>query len=414
MAWYNIKELDEKRAKAVEDAGAILKRANEEKRELTTEENTEWDAYHAEADKCKECALMVSRQDEADKGLVDAIGKESKPETPETRSEKDTEKAFKRWMQFGEKGITPEERSLVQNNSVQLRTVSGLGDSSYGGEFIPTGISGRFVESLKWFGGLRPIANVFTTAGGESMTIPTTDDTGCTGELVGLNTDVTDDHTYDVATNSATLATYKFSSMVQRVPVELLQDSAFDVAAWLNKALVTRLGRISNAYETTGTGSSQPGGVAYQASSGKTFASTTAITALEIYDLIHEVDKAYRESPSTALMQHDSTLKAMKKLVDENGAYIWRRGSIADKAPDTFDGYPVVTNCDMAELGAGNTAMLFGDFSYFWIRLVQGVQMVRFGEKYMNTLQIGFLAWVRSGSVLTNTSAVKKGASAAS
>jgi HK97 family phage major capsid protein len=72
-------------------------------------------------------------------------------------------------------------------------------------------------------------------------------------------------------------------------------------------------------------------------------------------------------------------------------------------------GRPVVVNNSMdTSLAAGDVAMLFGDFSYYWIFDRQGIEMQRLNELYAATGQVGFLADKRfDGHVMLST-AIKK------
>ena len=66
------------------------------------------------------------------------------------------------------------------------------------------------------------------------------------------------------------------------MPFELLQDSQIDVAAFVENRLVQRIGRITNQFFTTGTGTAQPRGVVTGATLGKT--GTTGQTTSVIFD----------------------------------------------------------------------------------------------------------------------------------
>src|SRR5207253_3242363 len=120
-----------------------------------------------------------------------------------------------------------------------------------GGYLIPTGFSGQLEESMKAYGGVENVADTFNTDTGNPLPWPTFDDTSNTGELLGINTAV---NPQDVAYGLVTFNAYKFSSKYVLVPVELMQDSAFDLDAHLASVLGTRLGRVHNTYQTTGTG----------------------------------------------------------------------------------------------------------------------------------------------------------------
>src|SRR5207253_892617 len=110
--------------------------------------------------------------------------------------------------------------------------------------------------------------------------------------------------------------------------------SAFNLTEWLGEALGIRLGRMKADKFTTGTGAGEPTGIVTSATSGVTTASSTAIAADEIYDLKHSVDPAYRVE--AGFMFHDLILKAIKKLKDGFGRYLFQV-SLAGGAPDTLD-----------------------------------------------------------------------------
>jgi HK97 family phage major capsid protein len=103
----------------------------------------------------------------------------------------------------------------------------------------------------------------------------------------------------------------------------------------------------------------------------------------------------------------DSTLKAIKLLVDGNGRPLWQPGvsaGIGNKAPDTILGYEYVINQDMPVLPASGTAnnfMLFGDFSKYVIRSVKQLSVLRLDERYADYGQVAFIGFARyDGNVI--------------
>jgi HK97 family phage major capsid protein len=159
-----------------------------------------------------------------------------------------------------------------------------------------------------------------------------------------------------------------------------------------------------NAKGTTGTGTNEQTGVVTASTLGVTAAAVAAVTYNELLDLEHTVDPAYRNPGQARWMYNDSTLKALKKLVDSNGRPLWIAGGVSEgvqnRRPDTLDGYEYAINQDMASLATGNKTILFGDFSKFKIRRVKQIQFIRFGERFMEKLQIGFMAYIRWDSNL--------------
>ncbi len=77
-------------------------------------------------------------------------------------------------------------------------------------------------------------------------------------------------------------------------------------------------------------------------------------------------------TPSSPLPQkavwvlNDSTVKALRKLKDNTGNYIWNP-SVQAGVPDTILNRPYKTSSYVPEIKAGNKCMAFGDFSYYWV-----------------------------------------------
>lgn len=395
-------ELRRNRAALVEQARTILNAATVASRSLTTEEQVKWDAIHADAD-----ALKTRIDREERQASLEAELTESTRETPrsteqrvispvtQTRAERlassEYDQAF-RAMLIGSQ--TPEQRQLVS----EFRTAQGVGSGGIGGYVVPQGFRATLIEAMKAFGGMRSARSTqITTDSGNDLPIPTLNDTSNTGELIAENTAVTEQ---GVTFSNKTLNAYKFSSKSVLVSFELLQDSAIDVNGLLAKTLGTRLGRIQNTYFTTGTGTSQPQGAVAGATLGKTAASATALTYLELIDLIHSVDMDHRKTAQ--FMFNDGVLKAVKQLVDSQGRPLWLP-SVAVGEPDSIVGYPYVINQDMqATLATGTKTVLFGDFSYYYIRDVMDVQLFKITDKYVEQGSVGFLAYLRSDGKYVN------------
>jgi HK97 family phage major capsid protein len=148
---------------------------------------------------------------------------------------------------------------------------------------------------------------------------------------------------------------------------------------------------------------------------GKTGANgqTTSVTYADLVDLMHSVDPAYRGN--AVWMLHDSTLKAIKKLVDSQGRPLWSAG-LASGDPDTILGSRFVVNQSMPVMAASAKSILYGDCSKYLIRDVSDIQLVRLNERYGEYHQVGFLAFYRGDGDLLDagTNPVKHYANSAS
>jgi HK97 family phage major capsid protein len=344
-------------------------------------------------------------QNDADRTFADAGGREVNAAVRTATS------AF---LRNGAEGMTDEQRAASNMERVQgggyhfvRNTMSGdPANGSQGGNTVQSDVVTSIVEKLKAFGGMRALAEVIQTTGGNPLSFPTSDGTSEVGEIVAENASATSS---DPTFGSTPLNVYKFSSKIVTVPWELLQDTAVNVEQFVTARLATRLARAQNNYFTTGTGTAQPTGVVTASSAGKV--GTTGQTATVIYDdlidLIHSVDPAYRAAGKCRFQMHDLTLAIIRKLKDTQGRPIFIPGyydnGIAAGTPDTLCGYGFTVNQSMATMAANAKSITFGDHSYYKIRDVMGVTLFRFTDSaYASKGQVGFLAWMRSGGNLVD------------
>lgn len=121
-------------------------------------------------------------------------------------------------------------------------------------------------------------------------------------------------------------------------------------------------------------------------------------------DVFHSLRSVYRSKAVWIL--NDTTIKAIRKLKDNNSNYIWQPSVVVGQ-PDTILNRPYKTSIYAPELAAGKTPILFGDFSYYWIADRQGRSFKRLPELYAANGQIGFLASERVDGKLILPEAVK-------
>lgn len=177
---------------------------------------------------------------------------------------------------------------------------------------------------------------------------------------------------------------------------ELVNDSAFDIEAFINKDLGRAFSQKEEAAFINGDGDDKPLGM-LAATGGATVAVTTAsaskITADELIDLVYALKAGYRKNASFIL--NDATAKEIRKLKDGNGQYIWERSLVAGE-PDHLLGYPVHTCEFMPTIEGGAKVILFGDFyNGYWIADRKGISIQRLNELFAGTGQIGFKAYKR-------------------
>lgn len=376
-------------------------------------EDTEYDAHAARIQAIEAIMRQEDEHAERTRSLTEPTNHRNlnDPEEGEDQSpvrSKAYARAFDRYMRFGERGLGAEHmealRAGVDDSTRENRTLSALTGSA-GGYLIPPTFLNTINETKKFFGGaLAAGIEVLNTAGGEDIFYPTNDDTASVGELIAEGGAVS---TGDVTFGQRKLSAYMASSKMVKVPLQLLADEAFGLESFLGRRFGERLGRLANQLFTTGTGASQPQGMATGATSGVTAASATAITTTELIDLEHSVDPAYRDPSRCKYMWNDATLAKLRKLTDGAGRPLWEP-SLKEGVASTLNGYQYIVNNDMPASTAALKAVLFGDFFEFYIaRFAGGIVTFRLAELYMANLQQGFFAIERFDGGIKNTSAVK-------
>lgn len=314
--------------------------------------------------------------------------------------------AFDAYMRRGISRLSPEQQAIIERgfvNDPELRALS-VGTSAAGGYLVPPGWRNEFTIRMKDYGAVQDVAQVIETDSGQAIQWPTMDDTSNVGRLLAENTQLTET---DVAVGTKTLDAYVYTSDLTRVSLQLVNDAGFDVGEIIRNAHAERIGRITNQHFTTGTGTNQPDGIVTGATSGVTAAGVAAITADELIDLVHSVDRAYRNSPRARFMLSDTALKTVRKLKDSDGQYLWQP-NYQDGTASSLLGYQYVVNTDMAVPATGVKSVLFGDFyAGYVIRIVKGIQVITFGERYMDYLQVGHASYMRADGTVQNAQAYR-------
>ena len=390
-----ILELREKRAKAWEAAKAFLDSHRNEKGVLSAEDDAAYTRMEQDiTDLGKEIARL-ERQEALDAEL-------SKPTaTPLTG------KPLGGSVDERTGRATDEYRSnfwnLMRTKSPMPQVVDALriGSDTEGGYLVPDEYERTLVEALQEENIFRSLAHIIRTASGERK-IPVVSSKGTASWIEEGGAFPESDDTF----GQVTIGAYKLGTTI-KISEELLNDSVFDLENYIAREFARRIGTKEEEAFFTGDGSGKPLGVLADkggAEIGVTAASATAITSDELLDLYYSLFSPYRKK--AVWVVNDSTIKAIRKLKDNNGQYLWQPGLIAN-APDTILGRPVKTSAFMPSIAAGAKSIIFGDFNYYWIADRQGRTFKRLNELYATTGQVGFLASQRVDGKLILPEALK-------
>lgn len=301
------------------------------------------------------------------------------------------------------------EKAEQEINYQQRATTYQSITTSAGGYVIQNEVMQELEIALLAYGGMREAARVIRTNTGATLPFPTLDDTTNKSSILAISTEA---DINSLVFGQTTLSAYKYTTKRIMVPLELMQDSAFNLPQIIGNALGIRAARGTNYHFTLGvTSDTQPSGVVTDSIEGSTGADVNTLTYSELVTLLHSVDPAYRADPSCRWMMNDATLGTIKKIVDTAGAPIWQP-ALQLGQPDKLLGYPYTVNQDMATIAAttagsgGAKVVLFGAFNRYIIRDVRDIVFMRLDERYAELGMTAFLAFHRHDGVTLQASTV--------
>lgn len=393
------KKLNERRKNVWESMKALGDDAAAEKRNLSGEEQRQWDALNAELDGLDTRIQTLIEGEERAKNAEEAFNKVlAKPQEIRTPDQKNTAQEIRAFFR-GERG---REMAFTAPDGLQMRDLSKL-SAGAGGNTVPQGFYATLMEHIIDNSGvLAAGATVLNTASGETIPVPKTT-SHSTGALTAEAAAISES---DPVFGVVNLGAYKYGVIVQ-VSTELLADTGVDLEGYLGRECGQAIGNAFGVHAITGTGVSQPSGVVTGATLGVTGGTGVggAFTADNLIDLQYSVLAGYRKNGSWLL--RDASVGTARKLKDTTNQYIWAPGLVAG-TPDTLLGSPVYTDPNVAAIATSAKSVVFGDISRYFVRIAGGVAFTRSDDFAFNQDLVTFKCTFRAdGALIDTTGAVK-------
>ncbi|MDO4306966.1 MAG: phage major capsid protein [Eubacteriales bacterium] len=381
-----ITELMQKRAKVWEKAKAFVEAHETENGTLSAEDNATY---------------MKMEQEIED--LTAAIDRQQRAEQMEQRLNAPTNfpltgKPYSGAAGNGKTGRASDEYKAAMIGAFRsnFRNVSNVlqeGVDADGGYLVPEEYDRRLIDVLEEENIMRSLGTKITTSGQHKINIAATKPAASWIEEGGALT------FGDATFAQIFLDAYKLHVAI-KVTEELLYDNAFN----LENYIITQFGRaLANAEEDAflnGDGTGKPLGL-FAETGGGTVADTltAAVKSDDLISLVYALKRPYRRKASFIL--NDQTLASLRKLKDNNGAYIWQPSYQAGE-PDRLLGYTVHTSAY-----APADAIAFGDYSYYNIGDRGTRSFAELKELFAGNGMVGFVAKERVDGKLVLPEAVQ-------
>lgn len=381
-----IMELMQKRAKVWEKAKAFVEAHETENGTLSAEDNA---------------AYMKMEQEIED--LTAAIDRQQRAEQMEQRLNAPTNSPLTGKPGSGSAGGGKTGRASDEYKAAMIgafrsnfRNVSNVlqeGVDADGGYLVPEEYDRRLIDVLDEENIMRSLGTKITTSGLHKINIAATKPAASWIEEGGALT------FGDATFSQIFLDAYKLHVAI-KVTEELLYDNAFNLESYI----ITQFGKaLANAEEDAflnGDGTGKPLGL-FAETGGGTVADTltAAVKSDDLISLVYALKRPYRRKASFIL--NDQTLASLRKLKDNNGAYIWQPSYQAGE-PDRLLGYTVHTSAY-----APADAIAFGDYSYYNIGDRGTRSFAELKELFAGNGMVGFVAKERVDGKLVLPEAVQ-------
>jgi HK97 family phage major capsid protein len=253
---------------------------------------------------------------------------------------------------------------------------------------------------------LRAGATLVNTDTGEDLRIPRSTALG-TASLVAEAAAIPE---ADPTLGVVTLGAYKYGVLIQ-VSREMADDTSVDLVSYLARQAGTAIGNAIGDRFINGTGTGQPTGVLQGATTGITGPTGTATsfgsqqTAGQGTDLLNglvgSLAEPYTQSKAAGFLLRTATLTSIRNLKASTGELVGN--SYLASSP-----YPFMVDPFVPAMGANAKSVIFGDWSRYYVRMVNGIRFERSDDYAFANDMVTFRALIRvDGNLIDPTGAIK-------
>ena len=301
-----------------------------------------------------------------------------------------------------------------QEAGLELKSLSGATGAS-GGYAVPREIDALIDTTLKAISPIRAIANVVRTgtAGYRKLVTSGGTPSGWASET-GARAETATPTFNEIAPPWGELYANPAASQA------MLDDAAFDVEGWLAGEIAHEFAKAEGAAFVNGTGTNQPKGFLTYATSSAAdatrafgtlqYLATGAAGAFQsgspqdvLIDLVQSLKAPYRQG--AAFVMNSATLSRIRKFKTADGAFLWQP-AMAEGAPTTLLGYPVIEAADMPDIAGDSLSIAFGNFGRGYV-IAERNETSILRDPYSNKPFVHFYAVKRLGGAVVNSEAIK-------
>lgn len=359
----NLKKLYEQKEALQLEMRAILDGAGKEERAMNEEEVTTFNAKDAQI---KQIDATIQAEERA-RDLNLNVTSNKKHE--EVTTEEAETRAFAAYVR-GE---------ILEQRATNLT-------KSDNGAIIPKTIANKIIETVKELSPIYAMATKYNVKG--DLTFPVYDETSQKIQCA-----------YATEFTALTSTSGKFTSVsltgflagaLTKVSRSLINNNDFDLVSFVIRKMAEAIAAFIENECINGDGASKVTGV-LNAKKVVAAASQTAITTDELIDVQMSLLEPF-QAGAVWLMNRE-TLKAIRKLKDSDGNYVLNR-DLSTAFGWTILGKPVYLSENMPKMEATKKAIVYGDLSGYYVKLVESMDIQVLNEKFADEHAVGVVAWL--------------------
>jgi HK97 family phage major capsid protein len=382
----------ELRNRAWEEAKTLLDHAATESRDLSGEEQAQYDRIMTDIDRYDETLERVRKDSEREQRA--AAARIDIPTAPVSKVEVQSDNTILRSLLTGE----------IRSHSFEARNTATPMSTTADAEVVPQGFYAQIQEILRYTGpAFQPgLYTILNTASGNDIKVPRQ-------TAFSLATATAEGAQFAVSNptgESFTLKAQKIGVLL-KTSREIIEDSGIDLVSYIARQAGEAVGYATNSALATGAGGgTAPNGIFTASGSGVTggTAVSGAFTADNLIDLLHSVDSAVAARPATALQMNRASLGRVRKLKDGDGRYLFEYGAAGEPR---ILGERIVENPFAPAVGTSAKSVIYGDMSSYHVRTVGGIEVARSDDFAFDTDEVVWRVAIRVWGDLGQSANVK-------
>lgn len=388
------KDLLEKKKDLITRADEILDKAKAETRELTDDEAAELAEIR---DNVRKIVKAMGLEDDIEELKMDdarACGEQEKREKEEQTVEEQERNAFENYLR----------NRVIHERSGEL---SPSTDPASGGALIPTTIAKKIIEKVYNICPILEKSNKYNVKG--NLLIPYYD-TSSSNITVGYAAEFT-----PLESSSGQFKTIELGGFLAgaltKISRSLINNTDFNIVDYVVNAMAYAIKRFIEKELLIGTpangGAGTPAKVLGLSTTTTTIttAASNAITADEIVKLHDAIIDDYQDG--AMFIMSSATRTALRLLKDSMGRYMLQ-DDVSLPFGSSLLGKPVYVSDNMPEIGAGNTAIYYGNMSGLATKFSEDINIEVLREKYADEHAVGVVGWFEFDAKVENQQKVAK------